>query len=145
MTSSFWLQSKHTEIDVVEEIGAPELHEAARNEMFSNTHSFSIRDGKKTDQATPQKWLMPSGAADEFHIYGVWWKDKNTVLFYHNRQLVTQAQPAVDFVEPMYLFLDAEVFANYGLPSIKSLKNSEGNRMKVDWVHSWRLVPDSHK
>ena len=53
-----------------------------------------------------------------------------------------KVRPASDFIEPMYLFLDTEVFTTYGLASIESLKDHARNGRQVDWVRSWRLVPD---
>jgi len=52
---------------------------------------------------------------------------------------VAEATPAGEFVEPMYLFFDTEVFTWEGLPTFKELKNPKRNAMRVDWVRAWRL------
>jgi len=138
MTSSFWFQGKYSEIDVVEQFGAP-LKEPSRSRlMLMNTHYFS--GGWKSDRATPVKWPMPSGAADEYHVYGAWWKDKDTIAFYHDGVQVAQVHTAGEFREPMYMFFDTEVFTWEGLPTIESLKDDGRNTMSVDWVRSWKLV-----
>jgi hypothetical protein len=140
MTSSFWFQGKYSEIDVVEEIGEPSnprMH-PERDLMLMNTHFFT--PGFKTDKATPKRWKMPSGAADAFHTYGVWWRDAKTIWFYHDGVKVAEVTPAGDFAEPQWLFFDTEVFTWDGLPSIESLKDPARNAMEVDWVRGWRLV-----
>jgi beta-glucanase (GH16 family) len=143
MTSSFWFQGKYSEIDVAEQIGAPEKVPARSQFMFMNTHYFP--QSWKDDKPTPRTWKMPLGAADQFHTYAVWWKDKNTVWFYHDGVRVANVRTKGDFLEPMYLFFDTEVFSWEGLPTIDSLSDSTRNVMYVDWVRSWRLVRSTHE
>ena len=141
MTSSFWFQGKYSEIDVVEQLGAPKINPEDRHFMLMNTHAFG--DGWDKDKATPARWRMPSAAADGFHTYGVWWKDERTIWFYHNGVKVAEVRPGCDFAEPMFLFFDTEVFTWSGLPDIESLDDSARNTMLVDWVRAWKLEPDS--
>lgn len=138
MTSSFWLQGKYSEIDVVEQFGAPTQPERAML-MLMNTHYFA--NGWKNDQITPREWKMPTGSADGFHVYAVWWRDPTTLWFYHDGVKVAEMTPAARFEEPMYLFFDTETFPWQGLPDIASLRDPVRNTMEVDWVRSWRLVP----
>lgn len=141
MTSSFWFQGGQCEIDVVEQIGAPKNHLSKAKEMLMNTHLFEHKEGKKVDHATPKKWTMPTGSADEFHTYGVWWKDENHAWFYHNGKKVAEITFPGPFAKPMYLFLDTEVFIWEGLPEIANLNNPDRNAMLVDWVRAWKLEP----
>ena len=141
MTSSFWFQGKYSEIDVVEQVGASQKNPGESHQMLMNTHFF--QGGWEKDEATPMKWTMPTGAADEFHVYGVWWKDKDTVWFYHDGEKVAEVRTAGEFLEPMYLFFDTEVFTREGLPTVESLNNPDQNTMQVDWVRGWRLVKGS--
>ena len=141
MTSSFWLQGKYSEIDVVEEIGRSLKNPDNGMLMLMNTHYFA--GGWDQDKTTPTRWRMPSGAADGYHVYGVWWKDKNTVLFYHDGVQVATVQMGGEFSEPMYLFFDTEVFTWEGLPTLESLTDKRRNTMSVDWVRAWRLAPQS--
>lgn len=143
MTSSFWLQGKYSEVDVVEQVGHSVKNPAKGRQMLMNTHYF--RDGWEHDKATPKQWTMPSGAAEAYHVYGVWWKDASTVVFYHDGTEVAQVQTGGAFDEPMYLFFDTEVFAWEGLPTLESLRDPRRNTMFVDWVHAWRLVPSKPK
>jgi hypothetical protein len=66
--------------------------------MLMNTHFF--RNGWPQDKATPQQWTMPTGAAEDDHVYGVWWKDAETVVFYHNGAQVAQTKTGGTFDEP---------------------------------------------
>ena len=145
MTSSFWFQGGNCEIDVVEQIGAPVKNPAQAGLMMMNSHWFERRGGRKIDHATPVKWAMPRKAAECFHTYGVWWRDQHHAWFYHNGTKVAEIRFPRPFRDPMYLFLDTEVFTWAGLPSIASLKDETKNAMVVDWVRAWKLVPDDRK
>ena len=138
MTSSFWLQGKYSEIDVVEQFGAPLKPERAFL-MLTNTHWFP--NGWKDDKTTPLEWKMPRGSGEAFHTYAVWWKDETTLWFYHDGAKIGELTPAGRFAEPHYLFFDTETFPWQGLPDIASLRDPVRNAMEVDWVRSWRLVP----
>jgi hypothetical protein len=138
MTSSFWFQGKYSEIDVVEQMGAPAKHPRQRTWMRMNTHYYP--GGWENDRKTPVNWQMPSGAADEYHVYGMWWRDADTVWMYHNGEKVAEIKFGGPFEEPMYLFFDTEVFVWEGLPTLESLRDPELNTMHVDWVRAWRLV-----
>jgi beta-glucanase (GH16 family) len=138
MTSSFWFQGKYSEIDVVEQFGASIKNPKNATLMLMNTHYFG--EGWKKDKATPKHQPMSSGAADAFHIYGVWWKDATTVWFYLDGEKVAELKPGGSFEEPQYLFFDTEVFTWEGLPTIESLKDPACNTMMVDWVRAWKLV-----
>jgi hypothetical protein len=137
MTSSFWLQGKFSEIDIVEQFGASAKYPDKAMLMLSNTHYF--RDGWAKDKVTPTTWPMPTGAADAFHVYGVWWKDPRTIWLYHDGVKVAEMTPPAGFDEPFYLFFDTEVFTWHGLPTVESLADPTCNTMQVDWVRSWQL------
>ena len=138
MTSSFWFQGKYSEIDVVEQLGAPMDQPGSSKYMLMNTHYYP--DGWESDKKTPVTEYMETGAADEFHIYGIWWKDDHTIWFYHNGEKVAEVKTGGAFLEPMYMFFDTEVFVWEGLPDVAALKDTKKNTMTVDWVRSWQLV-----
>jgi beta-glucanase (GH16 family) len=141
MTSSFWLQGKYSEIDVVEELGRSTKMPENDAKMLSNTHYF--HSGWAKDAATPCQAPMTTGAADAFHTYGVWWKDANTVVFYLDGRKVNQVKTGGPFDEPMYLFFDTEAFIWDGYPSIDSLRDPRKNAMTVQWVHAWTTAADT--
>jgi len=97
MTSSFWFQGEHTEIDVVEQFGLFGKNPEEKMLMLRNTHYFP--QGWDTDKATPQRWQMPTSSGDKFHVYGVWWKDEKTVWMYHDGQKVAELTPGGPFKE----------------------------------------------
>jgi hypothetical protein len=103
-----------------------------------NTHYYP--DGWDHDKAIPKKWQMPSGSADDYRVYGMWWRDKDTVWLYHDGEKVAEIGFGGEFLEPMYVFFDTEVFVWEGLPTIESLQDPDRNTMYVDWVRAWRLV-----
>ena len=103
-----------------------------------NTHYFP--NGWANDKKTPKEWRMPYPSAADYHTYGVWWKDNQTIWFYHNGVKVAEVKPGGAFNESMYMFLDKEAFTWAGLPTIASLKDNSKNTMYVDWVRSWKLV-----
>jgi len=138
MTSSFWFQGKHTEIDVVEQLGLSLKNPEEKMLMMMNTHFFP--QGWDTDKATPQRWQMPTASGDAFHVYGVWWKDEKTVWMYHDGLKVAEMTTGGPFTESQYLFFDTEIFVWEGLPTIESLNDDVRNTMLVDWVRSWKLV-----
>lgn len=138
MTSSFWFQGKYSEIDVVEQLGTPKDHPSRSKSMLMNTHYYP--DGWEFDKKTPVTRPMDTGAADTFHTYGVWWKDKHTIWLYHNGERVADITTGGAFLEPMFMFFDTEVFVWEGLPDIDKLKDPGKNAMTVDWVRSWKLV-----
>ena len=140
MTSSFWFQGTYSEIDVIENLGAPSNNNGHENQMHMNTHYYP--DGWDNDKKTPRSWSLPYPAGEDFHVYGLWWIDETRLNMYHNGQLVAEINLPGDYDEPMYMFFDTEVFTWEGLPTIESLNDPERNTMYVDWVRAWELVPD---
>lgn len=141
VTSSFWLQGKNSEIDVVEHIGASTKRPRQAQVMRSALH-YGFQESWKNDRQVVTTWQMPGSSADDFHVYGVWWKDADTVWFYFDGEKVSELKPPGPFLEPMYLFFDAEVFKGEGLPTVESLQDPARNVMRVDWVRAWQLRPD---
>jgi hypothetical protein len=142
MTSAFWFQGKYSEIDVVENIGKATNPESRwiENTMMINTHFF--KKGWKKDRATPVKWEMPGDAGSDYHVYGVWWKNKKSCSFYHNGEKVADVKFKGQFAEKQYMFFDTEVFTWHGWPTRESLLDSSRNTMLIDWVRSWQLVDE---
>lgn len=141
MSSSFWFSGSYSEIDVVEQFGAPSKKTEKSNLMMMNTHYFA--EGWNKDKSNPTSCRMSTGSADSFHVYGVWWKDENTVWMYLDGLKVAELISGGPFREPLCLIFDTEVFVRNGLPSIHSLQDPTKNTMLVDWVRSWKLVKSS--
>ncbi|MGD0537320.1 MAG: hypothetical protein ABSC03_06700 [Verrucomicrobiota bacterium] len=139
MANAFWFQGNSTEIDVIENFGWPINRPGDLQQMLMNTHYFP--NGWNYDANTPTQWTMPTRGGDEYHIYGVWWKDANNVWMYHNGQRVATITTGGPFTVPQYMFFDQEAFTWEGLPTVESLQDRTRNAMYVDWVHAWRLIP----
>ncbi len=139
MTSSFWFRiGKYSEIDVIEHIGyssIPEDEPDHSYEYAANTHYYGVHNGL---DPLPAKYKMSERGRDDFNTYGLWWKDKKTLLFYLNGLQVMQITPRVDFDENLFLIFDTEVFTWAGLPTISSLKDDTKNTMYVDFVRSYK-------
>ena len=86
------------------------------------------------------KWL-PTTCDAGFHVYSFWWKDNRNMAFYHNGTPVQFTTTGGAFNEKMYLFFDTEVFSWEGWPTLASLQDPSLNTMYVDWIRSWKLVP----
>ncbi|GAQ84215.1 Concanavalin A-like lectin/glucanase [Klebsormidium nitens] len=142
MTSSFWFQSQHTETDVIETIGDPNNFRSRY--MPINTHYYPNGVSEAPDQSTPFFYRLPDGVltSGDFHTYGLWWQDAQTLHFYFDGQLATTITPAGPFTESQYLFFDTEVFSQYGLPSVADLKDPSKNVFLIDYVRAFYLVPN---
>ena len=138
MTSAFWFQGKYSEIDVVEQLGKPKIKPSKHKLMLINTHYYP--DGWESDIKTPREIPMEYGAAEDYHVYGVWWVDQDSALFYHDGELMAEITFGGGFNEPMYLFFDTEVFTWEGLPDVNDLKSVAKNTMHIDWVRAWKLI-----
>ena len=137
MTTAFWFQGQNTEIDVIENMGACEANSNIDWTMRMNTHYFA--NGWNNDIKTPESWRMPSKAGDEYHTYGVWWRNQNSIWMYHNDEKIVEITPGGPFNEPQYMFFDTETFTWDGLPTLASLNDPNKNAMLVDWVRAWKL------
>jgi len=140
MSNAFWFQGNASEIDVIENFGWPINSPGNLQQMLMNTHYYP--NGWGSDVTTPVQWTMPTRDCDEYHIYGVWWKDANHVWMYHNGQRVATIATGGPFTVPQYMFFDQEAFTWEGLPTVESLQDDTRNAMCVDWVRAWRLVPE---
>lgn len=140
MTSAFWFQGKYSEIDVIENIGKATNPESKwiEHTMMINTHYF--KKGWKKDRATPVNWEMPGYVGSEYHVYGMWWKNKRTCSFYCNGNKVADIRFKGPFEERQYMFFDTEVFTWHGWPTRESLLDSSKNTMLIDWVRAWQLA-----
>lgn len=140
MTNSFWFRmGDYSEIDVIEHMGHATSpgRVLMEYEYACNTHVY----GSKKDQgfSIGKRHYMSTRGRDEFHVYGLWWKDPNTLWFYHNGTRVMEVTPAIPFEEKLHMIFDTEVFKWNGLPTIESLKDNRRNTMKVDYVRTFKL------
>ncbi len=142
MTSAYWFQGKYSEIDVIENFGAPTAAKYQGHETHykSNLHYFAA--GWNNDQSTPwESAILKPACGTKFYTYGVWWENATTIRFYLDGKLVHTSIAKGNFDEPMYMFFDTEVFSwGIGLPTLASLMDDTKNTMLVDWVHTYKLT-----
>jgi beta-porphyranase len=147
MTSSFWFRvGNFSEIDVIEHIGHPSVASRENDlpyQYHANTHIYGTRSGA----SKAAEVRMNTRGRDEYHLYGFWWKDPNTLWFYHNGVKVMEIKPNTAFDESLKMVFDTEVFpfatagvANIGLPTVASLNDNTKNTTYFDYVHTYKLV-----
>lgn len=141
MTGAYWFQGSYSEIDVIENFGAPTGagYEDYDRRMMTNLHYFA--GGWANDVPTPwEKTDLDPPVDEAFWVYGVWWKNSREVVFYLNGEPVHTSRAAGDFDEDMYLFFDMETFHwGIGLPTLESLQDDRKNTQYVDWVRTYEL------
>lgn len=158
MSSTFWLinegkgsngcDKRTTELDVQECVGqivkddkwCKDFDQA----MNSNTHSRNIPEGCDYIKDTNGTNALTSGKVyDDFHIYGVWWKSKDEVLFYLDGKLQATVTPPADFNLDMYLRMVVETYDWNPVPEDGGMTGSKKERTTTyNWVRSWELVED---
>ncbi|GEM_PF-5789526 len=141
MTGAYWFQGSYSEIDVIENFGAPTAPAFAGHETHMKTNLHYYKDGWENDVSTPWEGDILEPACNEtFFTYGVWWKDAETVIFYLDGKEVHTSKTGGPFNENMYMFFDMETFTwGVGLPTIESLEDSTKNIQYVDWVRTYKM------
>ena len=141
MTGAYWFQGSYSEIDVIENFGAPTAPSYAGHETHMKTNLHYYKDGWENDISTPWESDILEPACDmDFFTYGVWWKDAETVIFYLDGKEVHTSKTGGPFNENMYMFFDMETFTwGIGLPTIESLDDSTKNMQYVDWVRTYKM------
>lgn len=96
--------------------------------------------------------LRDKGWNEEYHTYGVWWKDARHIQFYLNGEpagsvVVGEHQDGTNhpnrfFTRELEIIFDLwtnEASWLGGLPPKSDLADNSINTMKVDWVRTWKL------
>ncbi|RKR08027.1 glycosyl hydrolase family 16 [Maribacter vaceletii] len=156
MSSTFWLinegrgikgcDKRTTELDIQECVG--EIVSDAKwmidfdQKMNSNTHSRNIPEGCNFEKGSNKSSGQIGGKVyDDFHVYGVWWKNKDEVLFFLDGKLVNKVKPPADYNIPMHLRMVVETYNWNPVPADGGMNYSEEDRTtSYDWVRSWKYV-----
>ncbi|MEL7119373.1 MAG: T9SS type A sorting domain-containing protein, partial [Bacteroidota bacterium] len=80
-----------------------------------------------------------------YHTLGVWWKDKNNVQFYLNGEPAGSVTTTRDFTRSLNIIWDLWTIDQWwsgGVAAQEDLLNDSINTMKIDWIHTYRLVED---
>lgn len=156
MSSTFWLinegknvqgcDKRTTELDIQECVGQIVNKAAWMKEfdqkMNSNCHSRNIPDGCVYEKGSNKSSGEIGGKVyDDFHVYGVWWKSKDEVLFYLDGKFISKVKPPADYDIEMYLRLVVETYDWNKAPEDGGMTGSVADRTTTyNWVRSWKLV-----
>ncbi len=156
MSSTFWLitdrsrakgcDNRTTELDIQECVG--EIVSKAEwmvnfdAKMNSNTHSRDIKEGCDFVKGSVKSSASAGGKVyDDYHVYAVWWKSKDEILFFLDGKFVNQLKPAADFDLDMHLRMVVETYNWNPVPEDGGMNMSAEDRTTYyDWVRSWQLV-----
>ncbi len=143
IVSSFWMQGRFSEIDVIENWGEVKNNrwDHLTTTMEMNTHFFPQPCGFDCDTTTQKHYNDGTSNSGNYNVYGVWWKDNRNIVWYKNGKRVANVTLPYDFNEDMFMFFDMEAFTwGPGLPSNNDLNNNNKNTAYYDWVRTYRLV-----
>lgn len=155
MSSTFWLindrkdaegcDKRTTELDIQECVGEvttdQEWAQLMLNNMNSNTHS---RDIPEECSIAPgiigAKKPLNQLASEDYHVYGVWWKSKDEVLYFLDGKFHSKVKPAADFNIPMHLRMVVETYDWNPVPADGGMTGTPEDRTTYyDWVRTWEL------
>ncbi|WP_345189805.1 family 16 glycosylhydrolase [Algibacter agarivorans] len=155
MSSTFWLINKGedlkgcdnrtTELDIQECVGQITNDEEWMNNfdqsMNSNTHSRNIPEDCDYIKGSEKASAIIGGKVyDDFHVYGVWWKSKNEILFFLDGKMKSKVKPSADFDIEMYLRMVVETYDWNPVPADGGMTGSlEDRTTTYNWVRSWKL------
>lgn len=167
--NTYWLNNgdinNRDEIDIIENNSNPSCSgcdaEAFPNQMNSQ---YFHADANKTPQTIRNKGnfqrsnlldvnpLKNVGWNEDYHTYGVWWKDSKNIQFYLNGEPAGsvvvgehnngQTYSDREFTRELEIIFD--VWTNEagwlgGLPAKSDLADDANNTMRIDWVRTWKL------
>lgn len=159
MSSTFWLINRKNdipssscdfrtiELDVTENVGINTGGASWINNMItqmnSNTHSRNVKEGCNTPVGQNKgSTALGNKCWEDYHLYGVWWKNANEILFYLDNQYKYTIHPPADFDLDMYLRMVVETYDwNPPRDGSDGMNDNWTNRTTFyDWVRSWKLV-----
>jgi len=81
---------------------------------------------------------------DDFHVYGVWWKNKDEVLFFLDGKLIGKVNPPADYDIEMHLRMVVETYDWNPVPADGGMTGSKEDRTTTyNWVRTWKLVDNN--
>lgn len=119
-----------------------------QSHMKSNAMSALKAPGKeKLKKKATGRAKLKSGVADEFHTYGCWWIDANTMKFYADGKHVYTVNPSTEFDDhpfrhPLAINLVCETFGWLPLPTQEEQTDPKRNTAHFDYVRSYRLIAE---
>lgn len=133
-SSSFWFQNTglsdwSIEIDVFELGGAAPGFERKYN---MDLHVFRTPEGKH-DWSWHGEWIAPWDLADDYHVYGLEWDEKE--VKYYVDGVIVRSVENVYWHHPMYVIFDSETMPEWlGMPEDSDLPST----YSVEYIRAWR-------
>ncbi len=132
-SSAFWFYYNEprmwTEIDVFEIGGGAPGFERKYN---MNLHVFHTPTEKR-HWARGRAWLAPWDLADDYHVYGLEWDEKN-IKYFVDGVLVRRADNT-HWRQPLTLNFDSETMLTwFGLPNPEELPST----FSIEYVRAWK-------
>ena len=165
--NTYWLNNgdinNRDEIDIIENNSKPSCEcqpnfPKQMNSQYFQADSSKIPNTIRNDgnflrsdlsEANPLKNV---GWNEDYHIFGVWWKDSKNIQFYLDGEeagsvIVGQDRSGNsysdrEFTRNLEIIFDLWTNeADYlgGLPPKSELSNNSINTMRIDWVRTWKL------
>ncbi len=153
--NTFWLNngniSNRNEIDVIENNSNPSCDCQPDFPWQMNSQYFHVVDddtkrnkgnfdNRELSDDNPLKGVSWN---EEYHTFGVWWKDATHIQFYLDGEPAGSVVSARDFTRDLNIIWDLwTVDADWlgGLAKKEHLQDNTMNTMKVDWIHTYQLV-----
>lgn len=165
--NTYWLNNgdidNRDEIDIIENNSKPSCGCQPEMPTRMNSQYFQADENKTPGTIRDEDNFNRSGLSDvnplknvnwneDYHTFGVWWKDANNIQFYlngepagsvvvgHDRSGQTYADRK--FTRDLEIIFDLWTNeANYlgGLPPKSDLADNTINTMEIDWVRTWKL------
>lgn len=127
--------------------------------MNSNVHYWFTPEGEKEQKdirAKETRLYREDGnvPSDDFNVYGCWWRDKSSVIFYLNNTQSGSVEfynrstnEPFYFTEPMGVNMVVETypFPWIELPNDAELADETKNKTYYDWVRAYTLIDINEK
>jgi len=152
MVTGFWMfhapGNYGNEIDVTEAVGyAPDPSDSYLETLMRiNSHNFIKGPPPNYEWLNDcdTKHTRPTGKVGEnFYTYGVWRKNKRDMSFYFNGEWVVNKSSCRDMNANLHVIMDSELQNWIGTPPDWALNDNNRNTTYVDFVRTWKLVPDN--
>ena len=102
--------------------------------------NFDNRDLPEENPLRGVKWN------EAYHTLGVWWKDENNVQFYLNGEAAGSVSTNRKFTRSLNIIWDLWTIDapwSGGIAAKEDLLVDSINTLKIDWIHTYKLVSDS--
>lgn len=119
-----------------------------RRTMSEDELAEAVAEHREKHRVLKKGATSPLGSPvdEEFHTYGCWWVDANTMHFYADGELVHTIEPRTEFDPkpfdyPMFMNLVCETYAWEVPPTDEDLRNDAINTTLYDYVRAYTLEP----